>query len=88
MVNPTYIMSSTVKKIVKHFLLTTILPMVGEPDYKTIAKVHLKLNENSVSVQSNLGDGQLGLHFLTVSPALYNTLPSLLSSFRSTLAPP
>ena len=50
------------------------MPIIGEPNYKTIAKVHFKLNENSALVQSNLGYGQLGLLYLTVSPDAYNTL--------------
>ena len=74
MVNLAYIMSSTVDKIVKNFPFYTIFPIVGEPNYETIAKVHFKLNENSASVQSNLGYGQLGLLYLTVSPDVYNTL--------------
>ena len=36
--------------------------------------MHFKLNANSALVQSNLGDGHLGLLYLTVSPAVYNTL--------------
>ena len=75
-------MSSTVDKTVENFPFPTILPIVGEPNYKTIAKVHLKLNANYASVQSNLGDGQLGLLFLTVSPSVYNTL------FATTFIPP
>ena len=67
-------MSSTVDKIVENFPFPTILPIVGEPNYETIAQVHFKLNENSASIQSNLGDGQLGILFLTVSPAVYSTL--------------
>ena len=72
MVNTTYIMSSSVNKIVENSPLSTIFPIVGEPTYKTIAKVHLKLNANYASVQSNLGGGQLCLLFLLVSPLVYN----------------
>ena len=74
MVNTAYIMSSTVKKIVENFPFPTILPIIGEPNYDTIAKVHFKLSANSASVQSNLGDGNIGLLYLTVSPAVYNNL--------------
>ena len=70
MVNPTYIMSSTVEKLIENIRFPTILPIIGKPNYKTIAGV----NANSASFQSNLGDGQLGLLFLTVSTAVYNTL--------------
>ena len=34
----------------------------------------MKLNSNTVSVQSNLGCGTLGLLYLTVSPNVYATL--------------
>ena len=36
--------------------------------------MNFKLNANSALVQSNLGYGQLGILYLTVSPAVYNTL--------------
>ena len=44
------------------------------PTYETIAELNLKLIANAASVQSNLGDGQLGLLHLTVSPVEYGTL--------------
>ena len=74
MVNPSYIMLSTVDKTVENFPFPTIFPIVGEPNYETISKVHFKLNANFASVKSNLGDVQLGLLYLTVSPDVYNTL--------------
>ena len=74
MVNPAYIIFSTVDKIAENFLFTTISPIVGKANYEIIARVHFKLNSNSVSVQSNLRDGKLGLLYLTVSAAVYNTL--------------
>ena len=74
MVNPTYIMLSTVNKIVKNFPFPAIFLIVGKPNYKTIAKVYFKLNANSSSIQSDIGDGQLRLLFLTVSLDVYNTL--------------
>ena len=39
--------------------------------------LNLQLNANAASVQSNLGDGQLGLLALTVSPAIFNTLSAV-----------
>ena len=36
--------------------------------------MHLKLNQNAASVQSNLGDGEQGLIYLTVTDAVYATL--------------
>ena len=74
MVNPAYIILTTVDKIVEDFPFPTIFPIIGKPNYKTVAEVHFKLNSNSASVQSNLGYGQLGLLYLTVSPSVYNTL--------------
>ena len=67
-------MSSTVNKIVITFPFPTILPIVDKPNYKTLAKVHFKLNANFASVQSNIGDRQLGVLYLTVSPDDYKTL--------------
>ena len=52
-------------------------PIIGIPTYESIAELHIQLNANAASVQSNLGDGQLGLLPLTVSPAVYNTLSAI-----------
>ena len=62
------------RKIVDGFPFPTINPIIGTPDYESIAEIHLKLNSNDVSVHSNLGCGTLDLLFLTVSPAVYATL--------------
>ena len=70
-------MPTAINKIVDSFPFPTIPPIVGTPTYNTIAKVNLKLNSNSASIQSNLGCGTLGLLQLTVSPVVYNTLSSL-----------
>jgi hypothetical protein len=51
-----------------------VTPIVEQPTYKTIKELHLKLNENSVKVHSNLGNGSLGYLGVTVSPDIYNTL--------------
>ena len=67
-------MPSSIEKIVDGFPFPTIDPIIGTPDYESIADIHLKLNPNAVSVQSNLGFGTLGLLFLTVLPAIYTTL--------------
>jgi hypothetical protein len=60
-----------------HFPFPTIDPIVGEPDYETIAELHKKINANAASVQSNLGNGRLGHLALTVSDAIYNTLSAI-----------
>ena len=67
-------MTSSTDKIVESFPYPTISPIIGQPGYDTIAEVHLQLNANAASVQSHLGDGALGLLYLTVTPAVYNTL--------------
>ena len=67
-------MPSSIDRIVDGFPFPMIDPIIGTPDYKSIADIHLKLNYNASSVQSNLGCGTLGLLFLTVSPAVYATL--------------
>ena len=56
------------------FPFPTIDPIIGTPDYESIADMHLKLNSNAESVQSNLGCGTLGPLFLTFSPSVYATL--------------
>ena len=67
-------MPSSINKIVERFPFQTTDPIVGAPNYETIAEVHLTLNSNAVSVHSNLGNGILGLFFLTLSNAVYATL--------------
>ena len=58
------------------FLIPT-LPIVGIATYKSITELNLQLNANAASMQSNLGDGQLGLLALTVFPAVFNTLSAV-----------
>ena len=64
-------MPSPIEKIVDGFPFPTINPIVGTLDYESIMDIHLKLNSNAASVQSNIGCGTLGLLFLIVSPAVY-----------------
>ena len=66
-------MHSVLEKVIKSFPHTTIQPIVGQPTYKTLAKVHMKLTKNVASVHSYLENGKLSLLFLTISPAIYNT---------------
>ena len=70
-------MPSSIQKIVDGFPFPTIDPIVGTPDYESVADIHLKLNSNAASVQSNIGCGTLGLLFLTVLPAVYATLSTI-----------
>ena len=67
-------MPSSIENIFDGFLFPMINPIVGTPDYKSIAEIHLKLNSNAASVQSILGCGMLDIIFLTISPAVYSTL--------------
>ena len=67
-------MPSSIEKIMDEFPFPMIDPIIGTPDYKSIAYIDLKLNSNAASVQSNPGCGTLGLLFLTVLPAVYATL--------------
>ena len=66
-------MQNSVEKIIQTFPHPTLSPILGQPAYASISALHLKLNTNAASVPSHLGNGQLGLLFLTVSPAVYNT---------------
>ena len=75
-------MPSSIKNIVDGFPFPKIDPIIVTPDYESIADIHLKLNSNVASVQSNLGCGMLGLLFLTVLPAVYATL------FTTAFVPP
>ena len=70
-------MPTWIEKIVDGFPFPTIDPIFGTPDYESIADIHLKLNSNSASVQSNLVCGALGILFLTVLPAVYVTLSTI-----------
>ena len=70
-------MPASIEKIVYGFPFPTTDPIIGTPDYKSIAEINLKLNLNTTSVQSNLGCGTLGLLFLTVLPAVYATLSTI-----------
>ena len=71
-------MPLSIGKIVDGFPLPTINPIAVTPNYEIIADIHLKLNLNAVSVQSNLRCGTLGLLFLTISPAVYATLSDIM----------
>ena len=68
---------SDLDPIINGFPHTSLPPILGVPTYATIAAMHLKLNANSASIQSNLGDGQLGLLALTIPTEKYNTLSQI-----------
>ena len=66
-------MPLSLEKIVESFPHLTVAPIVGQPSYETIAELQLKLNTHVASIYSHRGNGRLGLLFLTVKPAVYNT---------------
>ena len=66
-------MPSNLYNVIDSFPHPTIQTIVGQPTNGTLAKVHLKLNTNTSSVHLHLGNGKIGLLFLTISPAIYNT---------------
>jgi len=51
--------------------------IIGPPTYETIRDMHLKLNENCISVHSNLGNGALGHLGISVNDEVYNTLSAV-----------
>ena len=63
-------MPSSIEKIMDGFPFPTIDPIIVTTDYESIADIHLKLNSNAVSVQSNLRCGTLIILFLTVLPSV------------------
>ena len=70
-------MPSSIEKIEDVFPFPTVDPIIGRPDYESIVDIHLKLNSDAASVQSNIGCGTIGLLLLTVSPAVYATLSTI-----------
>ena len=68
---------ATAEKILESFPHPTIQPIVGKPNYESIAEVHLKLNANTASMRSNLGNGRLGHLFLTLQPEVFNALSTI-----------
>ena len=63
--------------IVGSFPNTTIDLIISLPTYETLNSIHLKINQNTTSVNSNLGDGIIGLLPLTLYADVYNTLPDI-----------
>ena len=63
-------MTSTIYKILDGFPFPAIAPIVGPPNFETISELHMKPNSNAASIQSNLGNGELGLLYPAVSPTV------------------
>ena len=64
-------MSTHTDKLIESWPHPVIAPVIGEPTYEDIAKINLQLNANAASVFSALGNSQLGLLILTVTPEVY-----------------
>jgi hypothetical protein len=67
-------MPTTLSKIVDGFPHPTIPSIIGILTYDALKDLQLVLNANAASVQSNLGNGLLGLLALTISPEVHDTL--------------
>ena len=67
-------MTSSIEKIRESFPFLSVDPIVGQPTYESIKNLHKKLNANAASIHSHLGNGKLGLLYLTVTEEVYNTL--------------
>ena len=81
-------MTTSVEKIRDAFPFLSVEPIVGQPTYETIQLLHKKLNANAASIHSHLGNGKLGLLYLTVKPEVYNTLSDVEFVPPKTLALP
>ena len=68
---------SSVDKITEGFSHPVITPIVGQPAFDTLKELKLLLSTNAASVISHLGNGALGLLWLVVSDAVYNTLSAI-----------
>ena len=55
--------------VVGAFMNPTIDPIIGLPNYERPNKIHMTLNQNATSIDSNLGYGQNGLLPRTISVA-------------------
>jgi hypothetical protein len=53
-------MPSLIESVVEGFPFPTVHPIIGEPNYESIAALHQQLNANAASVPSHLGNGALG----------------------------
>ena len=70
-------MATSVEKIRNSFPFLNVDPIVGQPTYESIKNLQKKLSANAASVHSHLGNGRLGLLYLTITPEVYNTLSNV-----------
>ena len=69
--------ANTTADIMGAFPNPSLTPIIGLPTYAAIAELHLLLNQNAASVDSDLGGGQHGHLALTVSAAVYATISAI-----------
>jgi len=69
--------ANTTADIMGAFPNPSLTPIIGLPTYAAIAEIHLLLNQNAASVDSDLGGGQHGHLALTVSAAVYATISAI-----------
>ena len=67
-------MASSTDAIIVRFPHDNITPIQVTPTYEAISAIHRQLNANVASIDSNLGDGKLGLLGLTISNTTYEAL--------------
>jgi hypothetical protein len=65
---------TTVNKILESFPLHGLSPIVGEPYYQSITKLHRSLKANAASVPTALDVGLIGHLALVLSPKDYATI--------------
>ena len=53
------------------------MPVIGQPKYAEICRVHLQINENLAVVHSNLINSLLRYIGLGVEPAVWDALPNI-----------
>jgi len=70
--------ATTTADIMGAFPNPSLSPIIGLPTYAAIAKLHLLLNQNAASVDSDLSGGQHGHLALMVSAAVYATISAIL----------
>lgn len=79
------VMATAIDKLVHGFLHPNLSLIIGQPTYRTLVQLHLKLNSKAASIYSNLGNGQLSLLQPILSADVYSTL--LATPFISPASP-
>ena len=67
-------MPTDTEVIVETFPHPTLSKIEGIPTFDSINDFQIKLNANAALIQSDLGNGRIGLLYLTVTTGIYNNL--------------